>query len=195
MDRSDPAPEQLEELASAWWLVFLLGVASIVAGAILVAKPSHSLSVLAVVFGVFVLLDGVVDLIRSLAGTAANRSLAAILGVLAVILGILLIRHPTHAVTLIGLVIGIWLVAGGMIGFVQAIFVPEHRILGIVISLLRVCVGLAIVSDPHIGYATLAVLVGIWLIASGLGTMVWALAIRSVKPELAATSHHAGAPA
>ena len=38
-------------------------------------------------------------------------------------------------------------------------------------ALLEVIVGIVIVSDPHIGYATLAVLIGIWLILSGLGTI------------------------
>jgi uncharacterized membrane protein HdeD (DUF308 family) len=36
------------------------------------------------------------------------------------------------------------------------------------IALLEIVVGVVIVSDPHIGYTTLAILIGIWLIINGL---------------------------
>jgi uncharacterized membrane protein HdeD (DUF308 family) len=181
-------------LASAWWLVFLVGLASVVAGAIFVAKPSHSLSALAVVFGVFVLLDGVVELIRSIAGADENRALAAIIGVLGVIIGVVLIRHPTHAVTLIGLIIGIWFVVAGLVRLVAAILVPGHRLLRILVSLVAVFVGIAIVANPHIGYATLAVLTGIFLIIGGLGTMGLAWLARTATPHATPASHRTGDP-
>lgn len=184
MDRSDPTPEELSAFARAWWLVLLVGLASVVAGAIFVAKPSKSLSALAVVFGIFLLLDSVVVLIRSFAGAVENRALAAIVGVLGMIIGIILIRHPMHSVALIGLVIGIWLVVAGVIRLVEAITVPGHRLLRILLSLLEVFVGIAIVANPHIGYATLAVLAGIWLIVGGLGTMGLAVAARSGTTEV-----------
>ena len=39
-------------------------------------------------------------------------------------------------------------------------------------------IGIAVVANPHIGYATLAILTGIWLILSGIGTI--ALGVESV---------------
>ena len=102
------------EAGRIWWVFVLLGVLSLVAGVILVIKPSHSLATLAVVFGIFLLLDGIVELISSFR-REEGRALAAILGVLGVVVGIILIRHPTHAVNAIGLVIGIWLVAAGVV--------------------------------------------------------------------------------
>jgi len=162
-----------------WWVALVVGLASVVAGAILVAKPSHSLATLAVVFGIFVLIDSVVELIGSLAGSVENRALAAIVGVLGLIVGLLLIRHPTHAVSAIGILIGIWLVAAGVIRLVGAIVYPGRRLLRLLVALLEVLVGIVIVADPHIGYATLAVIAGIWLIVGGLGSIIVAFAARA----------------
>ncbi len=175
--------EEMHELSRGWWLFVLIGAASVVAGGILVAKPSNSLTTLAVVFGIFLLLDGIIELVSSFTRTEGSRALAAIVGVFAIIVGIVLIRHPTHAVTAIGLLIGIWLVAAGVIRLVSAIVTGQHVLLRVVIALLEIAVGLAIVSDPHIGYATLAVLTGIWLIVSGLGTIALGVAARTARSE------------
>ncbi|MBV9418083.1 MAG: hypothetical protein JO363_24075, partial [Solirubrobacterales bacterium] len=52
-------------------------------------------------------------------------------------------------------------------------------LLRIVIALLEIVVGIVIVSDPHIGYATLAVLLGIYLIINGLAWIGLGVAVRA----------------
>lgn len=169
--RATVAAGEAREPAWLWWVLVLVGVMSVVAGIILVFKPSNSLATLAVIFGIFLLIDGIGELVASLSGTTDNRGLAAILGVLGVIIGIVLIRHPFHGVNAIGLLIGIWLVAAGIVRLIRSLVVGTRPVLGVIVALLEVFVGIAIVSDPHIGYATLAVLIGIWLIVSGIGTI------------------------
>jgi uncharacterized membrane protein HdeD (DUF308 family) len=158
--------EGAAETSRGWWLFVVIGVLSVIAGGILVAKPSHSLATLAVIFGIFLLLDGIVELVTSF-GREENRALAAILGLLAIVIGIILIRHPTHAVNAIGLLIGIWLVASGVLRLVRAITTGFH-LLRLVIALVEIAAGVVIVAQPHIGYSTLAIIVGIWLIINGL---------------------------
>jgi uncharacterized membrane protein HdeD (DUF308 family) len=165
------------EPSIAWWLFALVGLISIVAGGILVAKPSHSLATLAVVFGIFLLIDGIIDVISSF-GHEENRALAAIVGLLAIVVGILLIRHPTSAVSAIGLIIGIWLIAAGVLRLLRVISFGGH-FLRLLIAVLEIVVGIVVVSDPHIGYATLAILLGIWLILNGLAWIGLAFVIRA----------------
>jgi uncharacterized membrane protein HdeD (DUF308 family) len=162
----------------AWWVILLVGVLSVAAGIILVFKPSNSLTTLAVIFGIFLLIDGIGDLIASLGRAVDDRALAAIVGVLGIVFGILLIRHPSGAITAIGLLIGIWMVAAGIVRLARSLLVSTRPVLGVLVALLEVVVGIVIVSDPHIGYATLAVLIGIWLILSGIGTMGIGVALR-----------------
>jgi uncharacterized membrane protein HdeD (DUF308 family) len=172
------------EAARLWWLMVLLGLVSLAAGVILVAKPSHSLATLSVVFGIFLLIDGVVELVSSFRREEGNKALAAIVGVLGIVIGIILIRHPTHAVNAVGLVIGIWLVAAGSVRLVRAVVEWVRPVVRSAIAALEIVVGIAVISDPHIGYATLAVLVGIWLILNALAMVGLGLMLRAAKSEL-----------
>jgi len=169
----------LSEAARAWWLLLVVGIASAVAGVILVTKPSNSLATLAVIFGIFLLVDGIVELVASFGHPAEGRVVAVIVGLLGLVVGIILIRHPTHAVTAIGLLIGIWLIAAGVLRLLRAVAVPG--LLQAVIAVVEIVVGIVIVSDPHIGYATLAILTGIWLILNGFGMIGLGLAVRKAR--------------
>lgn len=180
----DTEQREALEVSQGWWLLIIIGVSSLVAGAILVAKPSNSLATLAVVFGIFLLIDGIIELIESFGHSVENRGLAAVIGILGIIIGIILIRHPTHAVTAIGLLIGIWLVATGAVSLARAIATGSWGLLWLLIAVLKIAVGIVIIADPHIGYATLAVLSGVWLIVNGISAIVLGLGLRSVRPEV-----------
>jgi uncharacterized membrane protein HdeD (DUF308 family) len=170
------------DASSAWWLVVLLGVLSLVAGVILVLKPSNSLATLCVIFGIFLLVDGIAAVVSSFQ-REEGAALFAVIGVLGIIVGILLIRHPTHAVNLIGLIIGIWLVAAGAVRLVQAVVERRRLVLRLALAVLEIAIGIAVVSNPHIGYATLAILIGIWLILNGLGVILVGIALRAVGAD------------
>lgn len=173
--------------APAWWLFAIIGIASLAAGVILVVKPSHSLATLAVIVGIFLLLDGIIELVRSFGHDIENRALAAIVGLLGIVVGIILIRHPFHGVTAIGLLVGIWLVAAGVIRLFRALQTRAHLLIQSFTALVEVAAGIVIVSDPHIGYSTLAVLAGICLILNGLGMIALGVAVRGAASELRAS--------
>ncbi len=156
--------EDVRELTWAWWLVLVLGALGIVAGVIVLLKPSNSLTTLAVICGVFVLLDSICELVVAL--FAKHGAAAALLGVLGIVIGILLIRHPVGSVTAVALLIGIWLVALGVIRFVRA-FELEHRGWNLVVAVVEIVAGVVIVASPNIGFATLALLVGISFLLNG----------------------------
>jgi len=174
IDRGELAPSW------GWWLLVLIGIVSVVAGGILVAKPSHSLATLSVIFGIFLLLDGIIEVASSF-GREQDRALTVIFGLLAIVAGILLIRHPSTAVSAIGLIIGIWLVVAGALRLVRAFAFGGHTLLRVLIALLEIVVGVIVVSDPHIGYATLAILLGIWLIINGLAWIGLGIAVRAAR--------------
>lgn len=82
-------PEQVRALARAWWLAVALGLLSLIAGGLVLAKPDHSLRAVAVIIGIFVLIDGAVELYLSLAGRVEDRATAALLAIVNVIVGVL----------------------------------------------------------------------------------------------------------
>jgi uncharacterized membrane protein HdeD (DUF308 family) len=166
--------------AGGWWIAALVGVLSIVAGVIVLAKPSNSLNTLAVVSGIFILIDGIAALVAALGGDSANRGLVAILGVVSVVIGILLIRHPIAGVTAVALLLGIWLIAAAVVRVVVAFELGAHRLRQLVVAAILAIVGIAIVASPHIRYTTLAVILGIGFIGYGAGMVVVGFALRIV---------------
>lgn len=187
--------EELETVTWGWWLSLLIGAMALVAGVIVILKPSDSLTTLAVVSGILILLDGILELVAAVIGGSENRGLVAVIGALSVIAGILLIRHPLGGVKAVALVLGIWLIAAGVVRLVVAIAVPGGRVWRICVALVLAIFGIAIVSSPHIGYATLALITGVCFICYGLAMLAvgWAMhAIRhapaSPEPEPTAST-------
>jgi uncharacterized membrane protein HdeD (DUF308 family) len=159
---------------------------SIVAGAVVLAKPDDSLPTLAVISGIFVLIDGIVALVAAIGNSAANRGFAAVLGVVSVIVGILLIRHPVGGVTFVALLLASWLIAAGIVRLVIAFESPERRVRGILVALALGVAGVLIVASPHIKYATLALIAGLGFIAYGVGMVAIGLAMHAVRRAAAA---------
>jgi len=179
-------PEEVRALTWGWWLALIIGVLSVVAGVIVLLKPSDSLTTLAVVTGIFILVDGILELVAAVLEKSENRGLMAVIGALSVIAGVLLIRHPLGGVKAVALLLGIWLIAGGVVRLIGALAVPGHRVWRICVALVFVIFGIVIVSSPHIGYATLAVITGVCFICYGLGMLAVAWAMHTVRSEGAA---------
>ncbi len=186
---------QLHEMTWGWWLALLIGVISIVAGVIVILKPSNSLSTLAVIVGIFILIDGIVALVASIAGDTQNRGLLAVLGALSVIAGVLLIRHPLGGVKAVALLLGIWLIAAGVVRLVAAFAYPGERLWRILVALVLGIFGVVIVSSPHIGYATLALIAGICFILYGLGMVAVGWAMHQIRHDASTVGPDASAPA
>ena len=180
MHESQASSAGMREMRWAWWIVFLLGVLAVIAGIVVVAKPSNSLTTLAVVSGIFILVDGIVAIVDASTGTTENRGLVAILGVVSVVVGILLVRHPIGGVKAVALLLGIWMIAAALVRVVAAFALPEHRLRRLVAAVILAIAGIAIVSEPHIGYATLALIVGIGFIGYGATMIVLGWALRTV---------------
>jgi uncharacterized membrane protein HdeD (DUF308 family) len=182
---SDPAADQLRSIASLWWLTAVVGVLSVIAGVVVVLKPSNSLSAIAVVIGIFVLIEGIVALVAAIGHDTQGRGLLVVFGVLSLIVGVFLIRHPIHGVTFVALLVGVWLIAMGAIRLVQAFEEHEHRGWRLLVAVVEMIAGIVIVSDPNIGIATLALLLGIALILNGIALAVAGFVLRGAREELA----------
>ena len=148
------------------------------AGVIVLAKPSHSLATLAVICGLFMLVDGIFELLR--APFTEHGGTAALLGVLGIVVGILLIRYPIHGVVAVTLLIGIWFVAAGVIRLALA-FTLEHVVWNVAVAVVEVIAGIVLVSSQHIGFAALALLVGISFILNGLALCGVGLMMRRLR--------------
>ena len=175
MAEPDTTVDRLDEFRWARWMFVIVGFLCMVAGVIVLADPKNSLATIAVVIGIFLVIDGIVDVLVSLLFGTDRRALSVLIGVVGIVVGIILIRHPIHSVVAVALFVGLWLIVAGSVRLAWAI--GERRGLGwrLLVALVEIVAGIVIVSSPGIGVATLAVFVGIALILRGIAmsTLGW----------------------
>jgi uncharacterized membrane protein HdeD (DUF308 family) len=166
--------------AYAWQATLVLGVVTLILGLIVTFYPSATLNVIAVLFGLLMIVSGLFHLIRVFGDNEANRVWMGISGLLLVVIGVVLLRHLHLSVALIGLIIGIsWIVQG-----VTALIVSfsggsrEGRGWWIFFGIVSLIGGVVITAVPVESVTALAVLVGIWFIVQGLFEIAGAFMLR-----------------
>ncbi len=157
-------------LASSWQSTLVVGVLTLILGIIVSFHPTGSLNVIAVLFGVLMILSGIFHLIRVFDPEELNRVWAGISGLLFIVIGVILIRHLHLTRALIGLFIGItWIVQGlGAIIGGAAGGARGGRGWWIAFGLVSIVAGIVVVATPTSSLNVLAVLLGIWFIIMGL---------------------------
>jgi uncharacterized membrane protein HdeD (DUF308 family) len=164
---STDAAEELRPITSLWWLPVLFGVVTFGVGVFFVLSPHETLSTFTVIAGIFLLIDGLLAIFGSVFGKGEGRGLLALIGVLGAIAGLVLIKKPFDTLVVFTLIVGVWFVVAGVVRFVAALASPEGRGGNIVTAILDVIAGIVILSWPDLGLSTLAVIIGIVLIARG----------------------------
>lgn len=175
------AADETKALTWAAWLSGISALLTLAFGVVILVEPSITLKTLAVLVGIYLVVSGVIDLGWAVLGNRENRGLAAVFGVISAVLGVLLIRHPTTAVTAVALLIGLWLLAAGLIRLVRTFAEVGNRIWSLLLAVAEIVFGVVIVSDPKIGVATLAVVIGIALIVRAIAYGLFAAAIWAVR--------------
>jgi uncharacterized membrane protein HdeD (DUF308 family) len=165
--------QALKDFRSLWWLFAVLGVLTIAAGIILILWPGPSLVTIAVIIGIFLLIDGIVDVVLAIVSKGEGRGLLAVLGVLSVIAGLICIKNPFSALAALVIIVGIWFVVAGVIRFIAAFSDHEQRGANIVIGILDIVAGIVVLAWPDLSLKALAVLTGIVFIIRGVA-FVWA---------------------
>ena len=103
------------------------------------------------------------------------------LGVLCVIAGVLLIRHPLGGIKAVALLLGIWLIAAGVVRFIAALAFPTSRLPRLGVAVVLAIFGVVIVSSPH---ATLALIAGLCFIVYAIGMLALGKAMLAIRHQL-----------
>jgi short repeat uncharacterized protein DUF308 len=108
-----------------------------------------------------------------------------VLGLLAMIAGLVLIKRPSESVLAFVLVLGIWFVISAVVSLVRAVFEPEARSIRLVVALVEFIFGVLILALPKLSLGTLAILVGIAFAIRGAGLIAAGLEQRRAAEDVA----------
>ena len=91
------AVSEIPEIGRNWWLFLVVGLVSIIAGILAIVYPDITLLALGIIVGVGLLFSGGIEIAEAIAGDHESRVLAAIVGVLSIVAGLICLRRPGRA--------------------------------------------------------------------------------------------------
>ncbi|MEV7674048.1 MULTISPECIES: HdeD family acid-resistance protein [unclassified Streptomyces] len=195
-DRSHERPQDREALTgplgmlagAAWQALLLAGFVALVLGVLVLVWPGASLVVAGVLFGLYLLFSGVMQLVAAF-GThvsTALRVMAFISGALSILLGLLCFRGAMQSILLLALWIGIGWLFRGITQTVAAASDPAMPARGwqVFLGVVSALAGVVLIVSPLESAAVLTLLGGIWLVAVGAVEIVTALQVRSRARKL-----------
>lgn len=176
----------LEAVASAWWLGLIVGLVSLAGGILLIAYTGPTLTVIALLVGIELLIGGVFFIVGAFGRPSGQRAWGVLGGALALIAGVIVIRHPSGSILVVAMAVGIYLILSGVLRLVAAVEQRDGRGWSLLASVIDLALGILVVGWPQFGITTLAVVLGIVLIVRGLALMAIAFALRAFGRELRA---------
>src|ERR1700752_4258976 len=180
-------------LPDLWKWTLASGVLAVILGICVLVWPGISILVAAILFGLYLLITGIAQVIFAFAldVSAGSRVLLFISGAASLILAVLAFRHfgsdPSYAVLLLAIWIGIGFIFRGVATTVSAISDPElpGRGWSIFVGVITLLAGIVVLASPFDSIITLAIVVGAWFVVIGVFEIVSSFGIRKASKTLA----------
>ena len=182
-------PGPLQQLArNAWQAVLLIGVAAIVFGVVALVWPHATLRVIGILFGVFLLVSGIMQLAAAF-GTHVDTSLrvlAFISGAISIMLGLFCFRGALESILLLAIWIGIAWLFRGVSQLAAASSDPAMPARGwqVFSGVIGILAGIVVLTSPLSSIWVLTLFGGIWLIVTGVAEIATALQLRAEAKKI-----------
>jgi uncharacterized membrane protein HdeD (DUF308 family) len=166
------ARPMLHALADSWWLLLLRGLCAILFGALTLIWPGVTLLTFVLLYGAFVLVDGVLAVISAIrGGSPAPRWWLVIVGLLGIVAGVLTFLWPGITGLILLFLIAGWAIAAGIMEIIGAIKLREEiddEWLLIAGGILSVIFGIVLLVRPGAGALAVAFIIGAYAILHGI---------------------------
>jgi uncharacterized membrane protein HdeD (DUF308 family) len=179
----EPA-EMIARLGQHWGWVAAYGVLTLLAGIAVLAWPGETLLVVAVLFGIQLIVSGIFRFVSAFASQDASggtRVMLGLLGVLSVIIGLWAVRHVLLTLLALTVFLGIFWVVNGTIEIFTALAHREMPSRGwtAVMGVLSIAAGLIVLAFPGLSLVGLAAVLGVWLLVFGILEITAAVRLRA----------------
>ena len=167
-----PSPQQ----SNLWWLLLLQGIAAIILGLMLITAPGATLVVMVTFLGFLWLIEGILSLVHVFIDRSIPRIWSLLTGIIGIIAGILVVRHPLLAALTVPTVLVILLGVGGLsMGASGIIAAFAGGGIGIfILGVINVLIGLLLLSSPAAAALAVPFVFGVLLLIEGVALIVLA---------------------
>ncbi len=183
---STKVEEYVEDL---WWLFVLQGIATLVFGVTALFLPGLTLATLVILFAVYAVVLGVIELVHGFSSIGKNGSwwFSLLIGLVLAGIGIYLIRNPLTALGVFIILVGAMVLARGVFDLVVAAFFTrrtDSRWLWAISGALGVVAGVILWSNPVSGGIAFVWVLGLYALVAGSISLAYAFQMRGAFNEL-----------
>jgi uncharacterized membrane protein HdeD (DUF308 family) len=176
-------------MSRAWWTLLLRGVLAIILGLLLLFAPGLTLATgafsFAILFGVFVLIEGVVTIYSAVTRREGQWFLLLLFGVISVLAGLAALGNPflfgTFSLLIMVYIISFRAIAGGLVEIMAAWQVRkqiDNEWLLILNGAISVLFGLLLLFRPIASLEVLVLIAAFYLLIIGVMLCIFAFRVR-----------------
>jgi uncharacterized membrane protein HdeD (DUF308 family) len=182
---SRPAGSLGPALAAHWWMLALRGVIAILFGIMAFVSPVAVMLSLALLFGVYLIVDGIIGLVAAFRTSHADNRWWLLLAeaILSLLMGALALAFPGGAVLAFVIITAFWALLSG--GFLLAaafrLSLPHGRLWLAVGGLVSIVWGVLLVTAPLMGAVVLTWWVGAYAVVFGVMLIAAAFKLRAAR--------------
>ncbi len=178
-------------IAKSWWSFLLRGLIAIALGVLLLVWPAATVGVIIILFGIFALVDGIIETILSIVG--AVRKLDGwgwllVKGLVGILIGGVILARPDVAIGIVVILIAIWAIVLGFAEIAAAMDMPPESGRGfvVVLGILSLILGIVILCVPRESVYVFVLIVGIYALVAGFFNVVLSFFARSWEKKIEA---------
>ena len=176
----------IESLKRYWWVPVIRGICGIIFGVIAFVYPGLAVATLVLLFGAWVLIDGIFRVMGALGGRASDPDWGfhLIIGILGILVGVLTFHAPGITVLALVIYIAAWVLIVG-VGEIALAVKLRREIRGewflILMGLVSIIFAVLLLWNPVLGAAALIWLIAWYAVVFGVLAIVFGIRLRSLR--------------
>lgn len=177
----------LATLSRYWWLFALRGVFAILFSILAFVWPGLTVGALVILFGAYVLVDGVVTIFSAVTNRQENDRwwVSFLEGLVSIIAGIVTFVYPAMTAVLLLIFIAIWALITGIFEIIAAVRLRkeiENEWALALSGVASILIGVALIVNPGAGAVAVVWLIAIYAMLFGILMLYLAYKLRQAKP-------------
>jgi uncharacterized membrane protein HdeD (DUF308 family) len=181
----------IARLSSHWWLFLIRGILALALGILLPLFPGAAIFTLALLFGAYAFVDGIVAIAAAIRMNHAEHNWGWLLveGVLGVLVGVITFFYPGITVLWLIYLFAAWAILTGIAAIVTAVRLRAlvNEWLTIVLGALSLIAGIVILFEPAVGALAIVWTISVYAILAGIVLIGLALRLRGLHGRVAGT--------
>lgn len=174
-------------LTGKWWVVALRGVLAILFGIVALVFPGVTILSLTLVFGAYVLVDGVFAIFAAIGYGGREAVWYVLEGILGIAVGVATFFYPGITAQALVYLIGFWAILTGVFEVVAGFELPVSRDWLLALAgVLSIIFGVLVFFNPGSGAVAVVWIIGIYALVFGVTMLVFGIRLHGLSGKLTA---------